>query len=143
MTVILLTCIFNSMQKNTPKRIPLEKLAEIADVALIITHTLCHFISMQMISTSTISTFAFWRAILKIINRKLTELKLLLVFKPISLVSIETVSHDIFTRLGFWLGWVNAVKLTAYYAAHSYCLVCLRRRLNVIWAKFVDYKSKS
>ena len=38
---------------------------------------------------------------LKIINRKLTELKLLLVFKPISLVSIETVSHDIFTRLGF------------------------------------------
>ena len=55
---------------------------------------------MQMISTSTISTFAFSRAILKIINRKLTELKLLLVFKPISLVSIETVSHDILTRLG-------------------------------------------
>ena len=30
----------------------------------------------------------------------MTELKLLLVFKPISLVSIETVSHDILTRLG-------------------------------------------
>ena len=110
MTVILLTCIFNSMQKIPRNAFHWRNWHNSRCSFDNHTHTLCHFISMQMISTSTISTFAFWRAILKIINRKLTELKLLLVFKPISLVSIETVSHDILTRLGFWFGWVKRGK---------------------------------
>ena len=80
MTVILLTCIFNSMQKISPKRIPLEKLAEIADVALIITHTLCHFISMQMISTSTISTFAFLKSNFKDNKQKINGIEIIISF---------------------------------------------------------------
>ena len=52
----------------------------LADVALIITHTLCHFISMQMISTSTISTFAFLKSNFKDNKQKINGIEIIISF---------------------------------------------------------------
>ena len=65
--VILLMLYILFIAKNAQKHYILEKLAVISDTDLIITHTLsdrksffrCHCISMQMITTLTISKFAF------------------------------------------------------------------------------------
>ena len=76
MTVILLTCIFNSM--HTPKRIPLEKLAEIADVDLIITHSLPLHFNADDLNINDLNV-CILKGNFKDNKRKLTELKLLLI----------------------------------------------------------------
>ena len=68
--------VYYFIAKNTQKHYILEKLAVISDTDLIITNTLSdrksffryHCISMQMITTLTISKFAFLRSISKILS---------------------------------------------------------------------------